>query len=62
MIASRAANGMNIVVVWQPTQLTDIAQTKRLTIRSPQQGYRLGSSCVWSEPWVLFPRELCDPA
>eukprot|EP00964_Phaeocystis_antarctica_P034739 scaffold19792_cov71-Phaeocystis_antarctica.AAC.1 len=24
--------------------------------------YRLGSSCVWSEPWGLFSRELCDPA
>ena len=23
--------------------------------------YRLGSSCVWSEPWGLFSRELCDP-
>ena len=27
-----------------------------------QACYRLGSSCVWSELWGLFPRELCDPA
>ena len=27
-----------------------------------RERYRLGSSCLWSEPRGLFPRELCDPA
>ncbi len=49
MIPSRAANGMNVVVVWRPTQLTDIAQTKRLASKSPTQGCR-ASARVASTP------------
>eukprot|EP00964_Phaeocystis_antarctica_P015249 scaffold8423_cov94-Phaeocystis_antarctica.AAC.2 len=56
MIASRAANGMNIVVVWRLTQLTDIVQTKRLTTKSPQQGCRASArvpSTLGSNPSTL---------
>ena len=31
MIASRAANGMDVVVVWRPTQLTDIDSADEAT-------------------------------
>ena len=38
--ASRAADGMHVVIVWRSPQATDIAPTKRLITRSRVQGWR----------------------
>ena len=54
--ASRAADGMHVVIVWRSPQATDVAPTKRLITRSRYQSCRAsgpGTSTPGSNPSPL---------